>query len=82
MRNYCFKCLVFFQVASHLRKYEVEQWYDPEDFEEYKDLCSRELEYLEVDVLRLEEPPARYQELEACGILPPWPGIILYLFYL
>ena len=64
----------YFQVAAHLRKYEVEDYYDPEDFEEYQDLCSKELEYLTVSTLRLEEPPARYCELEACGILPKWPG--------
>lgn len=61
-------------VHSHLRKNEIVQEEEPGNFDEYEELLAMPLENHDVQALRLDEPPEKYLELEAEGILPPWPG--------
>jgi hypothetical protein len=61
-------------VSSHLRRKEVSNEEEPESFEEYQELLSLPIHDLQVQVQRLEKASDSYKELEAQGILPPWPG--------
>ena len=61
-------------VHSHLRRTEIIMNEDPEDYEEYLELLGMPLENAKVQVLRLDEPTPKYQELQDDGIFKEWPG--------
>jgi hypothetical protein len=61
-------------VSSHLRRREVIDEEEPESLEDYQELLSLRLKDPQVQVQRMEKASESYKELEAQGILPPWPG--------
>ena len=61
------------QVFSHMRKSEMDS-YEIETFEEYTTLLKEPIEGMNVYYKKLNRPNKEYLELEAQGILPPWPG--------
>ena len=62
------------KVSSHLRKTEVDGYDDVRDFDDLEDLLSDPPLEIQVKYKRLVRPSAEYLNLEAAGILPPWPG--------
>ena len=62
------------QVASHLRKCEVDRMQDIDGFDDLKDLLKVLPATIKVKFKRLDNPPSKYEELYEEGILPPWPG--------
>lgn len=61
-------------VGSHLRKNEVDDMRDLQDFSEYKELLKLPPESLKIKYMSLNDAPADYIEKMNSGILPPWPG--------
>ena len=62
------------QVASHLRKCEVDRMLDIDSFDDLRDLLKVLPNTVKIKYKRLNYPPAKYEELYEEGILPPWPG--------
>jgi hypothetical protein len=61
-------------VHSHLRRNEIVQEEEPDTFEEFEELLKMPLENPKIQVLRLDNPPQSYLELEEEEILCQWPG--------
>lgn len=66
------------QVASYLRKKEVDENYVVEDFDHYLELLDDDVEDLQLYVMRLDRPPRGYNQLASRNILPEWSGNNLF----